>query len=182
MCGDCTVTSKNMQQRQWHDRTTHLSIFLHECPEVQDVCTTLTSGLHTCLGILPCYRVETIERTSWKRWEESLMIFVSLEHKMVCVMVQEKINATFQNALFFPGRLMNRWRGDEDHSVCRDSSWSQKPGDLLQVLWILLHRDMLLGDFICKTGTDERKLIHIEIWNDPVFKYTFWIIPRNPSS
>ena len=45
----------------------HLSIFLHECPEVQDVCPTLPGGLDTRLGVLPCYRVVAIERTSWRR-------------------------------------------------------------------------------------------------------------------
>lgn len=61
------------------------------------------------------------------------------------------IKFTFQNTLFLPGGLMKGWRGDEYYSVCWHTSRSQKPGDLLQVLWILLHRDMLLGGFICKT-------------------------------
>lgn len=61
------------------------------------------------------------------------------------------IKFTFQDTLFLPGWLMNGWRGDEYYSVCGHTSRSKKLGDLLQVLWILLHRDMLLGVFICKT-------------------------------
>lgn len=46
---------------------------------------------------------------------------------------------------------MDGWRSDEDHSVCRDSSWNQQSVDILQVLGILLQRDVLSGVFICET-------------------------------
>lgn len=52
----------------------HLSIFLHECPEIQDVYTTLTSSFDTRLGILPRYRVVAIERTSCRRCKGMLRI------------------------------------------------------------------------------------------------------------
>ena len=81
---------------------------------------------------------------------------LALSAQMVCV------SATFQNALLLPGCLVKRRRGDEDHSVCWNSGWSQKPGDLLQVLWVLLNRDVLLGVFICRAGADEKRQNHTE--------------------
>lgn len=69
------------------------------------------------------------------------------------------IITTLQDALFFPGRLMNRWRSDEDHSVSCHPCWGQKPGDLLQVLWVLLHWDMLLRIFICTAATERLCMI-----------------------
>ncbi len=59
--------------------TTNLSIFLHECPEVQDVYTTLTGSLDARLGVLPRCRVVAIEGTSWTRHEGALVIFVECE-------------------------------------------------------------------------------------------------------
>lgn len=93
----------------------------------------------------------------------------------------EKINArnkTFQDALFLPGLFMDGWRSDKDHSVCRDAGWSQQPGDLLQVLRVLLQRDVLLRIFVCKTETDGNQQVHKEILHRHVFKYTFTYIVR----
>lgn len=104
-------------QRKQHTAatsTTYLSIFLHECPEVQDVCPTLTSSLDTCLGILTGCRVEAIERTSWKIHEEALVNFVGLELK----------NGRCDDAWTTEKRTCEWVLPFKMHSFSQDGSWT----------------------------------------------------------
>lgn len=60
---------------------------------------------------------------------------------------------------------MDGWRSDEDHSVCRDSSRSQQPGNLLEVFGVLFQRNVLLRVLICKPqhwmSTGASPILHV---------------------